>query len=166
MVKSKDGLIIRPMQESDNNTIAQLIRQVLSEHHANKPGTAFFDKNLDQLYQTFMIPGSAYFVAERDHTIVGGGGIYPTPGLPEGYCELVKVYLHKDARGSGWGTRLIAACFSAAKKIGYTHMYLETMPELSKAVQVYERLGFKHLTRAMGRSGHFSCNIWMVCEII
>ena len=161
-----DGLIIRPIQESDNIATATLIRDVLSEHQANKPGTAFFDENLDQLHRTFIRPGSIYFVAEQNNTIIGSGGIYPTDGLPAGHCELVKLYLDKSTRGAGIGSKLIAACFAAAKQTGYTHMYLETMPELNKAIQLYERLGFKYLSKALGQSGHFSCNIWMLCDII
>jgi len=159
-------LTIRPIQQSDNQIIASLIRSVLSEHHANKPGTAFFDKSLDCLYETFKELGSAcYFIAEKNKTVIGGGGVYPTPGLPEGYCELVKLYLHQESRGQGAGGKLITACFAAAKKAGYTHVYLETMPELNKAVLLYERIGFQHLSSPLGRSGHFNCNIWMSCAI-
>lgn len=146
--------------------MAALIRHVLSEHQANKSGTAFFDTSLDQLHQTFNHLGSAYFVAEHNNTIIGGGGIYPTCGLPAGHCELVKLYLDKIARGAGIGSQLIAVCFAAARQAGYTHMYLETLPELNKAVQLYERLGFKYLPKALGQSGHFNCNIWMLCDII
>ena len=145
--------------------MADLIREVLIEHQANKPGTAFADNNLNQLFETFQQAGSAYFVAEDGFGIIGGGGIYPTPGLPAGYCELVKLYLHRKSRGRGTGIKLISACFSAARETGYTHLYLETMPELDKAISFYERLGFRHLTHSLGQSGHFNCNIWMLCEL-
>ncbi|NIM35515.1 MAG: GNAT family N-acetyltransferase, partial [Hydrotalea flava] len=72
-------------------------------------------------------------------------GIYPTNGLPEGVCELVKMYLHKNARGKGTGRFLIGTCLQKAKEMGYHQVYLETMPELSKAVSVYEKFGFKYL---------------------
>jgi putative acetyltransferase len=157
-------MTIRPICEKDNKLLAALIREVLIEHRADKPGTAFFDDNLDQLNQTFNRPGSAYFVAERNNNIIGGSGIYPTSGLPEGYCELVKLYIDKSVRNTGLGSKLFDACFSAAKKAGYTHIYLETMPELASAVQFYERLGFKYLNNALGNSGHFNCTIRMLCD--
>lgn len=165
MINHANDLIIRPILESDNNAVADLIREVLREHRADKPGTAFADSNLNRLFQTFRQPGAAYFVAEDSTGIVGGGGIYPTPDLPAGYCELVKLYLHRSARGRGTGFKLISTCFTVARDAGYSHMYLETMPELSNAIAFYENLGFKQLTHALGQSGHFNCNIWMLCEI-
>jgi putative acetyltransferase len=158
-------IVIRPICESDNEILAALIREVLIEHGADKPGTAFSDKNLDQLNQTFSYPGSAYFVAEQNDTIIGSGGIYPSPGLPKGYCELVKLYVARSARNTGVGSKLIAACFSAAKANGYTHLYLETMPELGKAIKLYERIGFRYLKHALGNSEHFNCTIWMLSVI-
>jgi putative acetyltransferase len=41
-------------------------------------------------------------------------------------------------------------------------VYLETMPELSNAVSMYEKLGYNRLTKSMGNSGHCGCNIWML----
>ena len=49
-----------------------------------------------------------------------------------------------------------------AKELGYRKMYLESMPELNQAVILYEKLGFEHQCNALGNSGHFGCNIWMV----
>jgi putative acetyltransferase len=52
-----------------------------------------------------------------------------------------------------------------AKSVGYTHAYLETMPELKKAVAVYEALGYKYLNGPLGDSGHHGCDIWMLKEL-
>jgi len=165
MIESAENFIIRPILESDNNAVAGLIREVLREHRADKPGTAFADSNLNRLFQTFREPRAVYFVAEDSTGVIGCCGIYPTSGLPADYCELVKLYLHRSARGHGTGLKLINACFAAAAGAGYSHIYLETMPELSNAVAIYEKFGFKHLTHPLGQSGHFNCNIWMLCEI-
>jgi putative acetyltransferase len=48
-----------------------------------------------------------------------------------------------------------------AKENGYQTVYLETMPELSKAVKVYEHFGFQYLDAPMGNSGHCGCDLWM-----
>jgi putative acetyltransferase len=88
--------------------------------------------------------------------------VYPTPGLPDGCCELVKLYLLPAARGLGLGKALIENCFRLAKEMGYTQVYLETMPELSMAVSLYERCDFQYLQAPLGNSGHFGCDIWMV----
>jgi len=156
---------IRSIQPSDNTAIAVIIRNSLSEFGANKPGTVFFDPTTDALYDLFQLPGSFYLVAEENSGLLGGAGIFPSAGLPEGVCELVKMYLHKAARGKGLGRLLINQCLEKAKDLGYKKVYLETMPELGKAVSIYEKFGFTYLTGPMGNTGHFGCDVWMIKEL-
>jgi putative acetyltransferase len=104
-------------------------------------------------------------VAEEDGEILGGCGIYPTVGLPQHYAELVKFYLLPTSRGKGIGRALMEKCFISAIALGYEHLYLESFPELDAAIGMYEKAGFKHLSRPLGNSGHFACNIWMVKSI-
>ena len=158
-------LTIRPIEASDNLILAGIIRSSLTEFGANKPGTVYFDPTTDHLYELFQTPGSIYFVAIENGRILGGGGIFPTPGLPEKCCELVKMYLDKSARGIGLGRRLIAICLERAKEMGYNQVYLETMPELRKAVSVYEKFEFRYLDGPIGNSGHFGCDVWMLKDI-
>jgi putative acetyltransferase len=160
-----DSINIRIIEPSDNKAIAGIIRTVLAEHKADKPGTVYFDPTTDDLFSLFHQPGSAYFVVELNGEIVGGSGIFPTENLPEGCCELVKLYLLNKLRGKGLGRRLIEHCIAEAKKLGYSSMYLETMPELSNAVSLYEKLGFKYLQQPLGNSGHFGCDIWMMLAL-
>ena len=101
-------------------------------------------------------------VVEMDGKVHGCGGIYPTQGLPQGYCELVKLYFDERIRGKGIGKKLINLCMETASKMGYHYMYLETMPELTIAVPLYEKLGFGYKDAALGNSGHCGCNMWMV----
>lgn len=158
-------LTIRPIQERDNPELGKLIKSVLTEFKANKPGTAYFDESTDHLSTIFENPKAAYWVIEEDGKIIGGGGIYPTVGLPHDTCELVKLYLYPSARGRGLGKAVMQQCFKQAKTLGYKNIYLESMPELNQAVSLYERLGFKKLCNSMGDSGHFGCDIWMVKEL-
>ncbi len=161
-----EGILIRPIQPTDNTGLAAIIRGSLEEFGANKPGTVYFDESTDHLFELFQQePGSAYFVAEKDSLLLGGAGYFPTEGLPEGTCELVKMYLDPGARGMGLGRQLIHYCMAEAKKTGYDTIYLETMPELKKAVRVYEKFGFSYLDGPMGNSGHNGCDIWMKKEL-
>ncbi len=158
----KDEIVIRTIIASDDYAIAKIIRTSLEEFKANKPGTVYFDETTDRLTESFLINRSAYFVALISNEIVGGGGIYPTKGLPEDTCELVKLYLSPAARGKGIGKLLIENCIKAAIKNNYKKMYLETMPELTTALPLYEKLGFTYLDRSMGNSGHNGCSLWMI----
>lgn len=156
---------LRPIQQGDNTELGQLIKNVLLEYKANKPGTAYFDESTDHLSIVFGNEKSAYWVLEEAGKIIGGAGVFPTAGLPDKTCELVKLYLYPEARGRGLGKMLINQCFESARQLGYEKMYLETMPELNQAVNMYQSLGFENLCAALGNSGHFGCDIWMLKQL-
>lgn len=156
------NLTIREITKSDNQVISTIIKSTLVEFNANKPGTVYFDQTTDDLFSLFSTKDSCYYIAELNSKIVGGCGIYPTQNLPEGCSELVKFYLTTSARGKGIGKALMLKCFEKATVLGYTQLYLESMPELAVAVGMYQKLGFEFITKPLGNSGHFGCDIWMV----
>lgn len=156
---------IRPIEPNDNAAIAKLIRDTLAEFGANHPGTVYFDPTTDHLSDVFNVPRAMYNVALLDHRIVGGGGIFPSDGLPVDTCELVKMYLLPEVRGIGLGKQLISRCLRSAKEMGFKSVYLESMPELEKALKVYETFGFEYLDGPMGNTGHYGCERWMIKSI-
>jgi putative acetyltransferase len=160
-------MVIRNIKEEDDEALASIIRRTLEEFGANHPGTVYFDEAINHLSNMFQTEKSTYFVVsdEENNKILGGGGIYPTEGLPADTAELVKLYLLPETRGKGIGKLLINKCLSFAKQIGYSKVYLESMDELSGAVGLYERLGFSYLGAPLGNSGHCYCGIWMMKEI-
>jgi len=160
-----NAITIRPLRPTDNAGLARVVRETLAEFGANHPGTVYYDPTTDHLFELFQVPGAMYQVAEADGVILGGGGIFPSDGLPADTCELVKMYLVPEARNIGLGKKLISDCLDAAKKLGYKRVYLETMPELTKALKVYETFGFTYLNGPMGNTGHFGCERWMIREL-
>ena len=159
------NIVIREIQKDDNANLAAIIRQVLEEFKANKPGTVYYDKTTDNLFQLFQKQGSIYFTAVLNDEIVGGCGIYPTENLPEGYCELVKLYLLPEARNYGIAKMLMEKCLDFTKSKGYKKVYLESMPELNKAVTLYKKFGFAHIENKLGDPAHYGCSILMVKEL-
>lgn len=157
-----NGFTIRPIEAKDNVEIARIIRATLEEFGANHPGTVYYDDTTDHLYELFQTPQSAYWIVEDEAGMVGGGGIFPTKGLPEGTCELVKLYLLPRARGKGMGKALLDTCHKKALALGFQKIYLETMPELTIAVPLYEKTGYQYLDGPLGESGHFGCAIQMM----
>ena len=165
MMKNDSIIRIRTIQPSDNPFLAEIIRSTLAEFGANHPGTVYFDKSTDSLYELFRKDRSAYFVAEFNGHIVGGGGVFPTEGLPADTCELVKMYLLPEVRGKGLGKSIIEQCLDRARLFGYRNIYLESMPELKLALKVYEKFGFEYLSSPLGKSGHFGCDLWMIKKL-
>lgn len=157
-----NNFTIRNIQPSDNPFLSKIVKDTLAEFGANHPNTVYYDPTTDILFEMFQKKGSVYFVAELNGEIVGGGGIYPTDGLPADTCELVKMYLLPHARGAGLGRTLIEKCLASAKEAGYKQVYLESMPELKQALKVYAKYGFEYLKGPMGNSGHTGCSLWMI----
>ena len=156
---------IRSIQPADNPFLSKITKSTLAEFGANKPGTVYYDETTDALFELFQKKKAAYFVAEINGEIVGGGGVYPTEGLAADTCELVKMYLISKARGTGLGRRLIEKNLAFAKDAGYRKVYLETMPELKQALNIYAKFGFEYLKGPMGNSGHTGCSLWMLKKL-
>lgn len=157
--------IFRKIEKKDNREIAELIRSVFREFGIARPGTVYFDPTTDDLYSLFQKPRSIYWIAEDDGKIIGGCGIYPTENLPEGCGELVKFYLDTAYRNKGIGRQLMEKSMESARQLGFKQLYLESLPELGRAISLYERAGFRFIDHKMGDSGHFGCDIWMMKDL-
>jgi putative acetyltransferase len=153
---------IRLIAPADDPVVAHIVRSVLTEFGANKQGTAFADATTDHLSALFNKERAIYFVALIDNQIVGGAGIHPLDGGTPEVCELQKMYLLPECRGKGIARTLIEKCLDFARANGYTHCYLETLPELKQALRLYEYFGFQYLDGPMGATGHFGCDTWML----
>jgi putative acetyltransferase len=158
-------MIIRKIQSSDNRILAEIIRAVFIEHDAPQQGTVYSDPTTDDLFQYFQTKKATLFVAELNDKIVGCCGIYPTEGLATSCTELVKFYIQHSARGKGVGKALMEHSVSEALNLGYTEMYIESLPDFTKAVRIYEKQGFQRLKQPLGNSGHTTCNIWMLKQL-
>lgn len=156
---------IRPIQESDNPELSKIIKAVFEEFDAPKEGTVYVDPTTDDLFSLFKEKRSACFVGEIDGQVMGACGIFPTSGLDKDYCELVKFYLRKEARGLGLGKQLMEQCEIAAIELKYQKIYLESFPEFGKAVGMYQKAGYKSIDHALGNTGHFGCSIFMIKSI-
>jgi len=123
------------------------------------------DPTTDNLYQLFRAEKSVLRVALADGKPAGCCGIYPTKGLPDNCAELVKFYLSAEYRKKGIGKELLAKSIESARLFGYTKLCLESLPQFSEAVKLYEKQGFLKLNEPLGESGHTSCNIWMIKDL-
>ena len=128
-------------------------------------GTAYADRELDNMYKAYSIPRSRYFVVEFNGQILGGAGIMPLNKGAKNICELQKMYLDPKARGKGVGTHLLDLCLSFARENNFSLCYLETMPYMLDAQELYRKNGFIYINNPMGDTGHYSCPVWMTKEL-
>lgn len=115
--------------------------------------------------ENFKVQNAAYFVLEENGNLAGGCGFYPTEGLPPETCELVKMYLSAKFRKKGYGQLLLSKSIEEARRAGYSRMYIETLPELINAIELYKKNGFHFIEKPLGNSGHSGCDVWMLKDI-
>ena len=161
----KDTIVIREIEHKDNPKIAKAIRSVLIEMGVPKVGTAYEDVALDIMTETYDEPRKVYFVVEKGNTIIGGAGISPLDNYEGNVCELQKMYFMPEARGKGFGSKMISKCLDFAKEAGFDQCYLETMPYMDDARKLYKKVGFEFIDEPMGDTGHYSCSVWMLKDL-
>lgn len=149
---------IREIQPTDNQPIAAIIRQVLTEYGANRPGFAWADPELDTLYEAYRATGSAYYVVTFEDIVIGGAGLAPFPCEYPQLCEIQKMYLLPAFRGQGLGQALMQKLITTAQTASYRGCYIETFGAMKAAQTLYEKVGFQQLSQPLGNSGHTSCD--------
>lgn len=162
---TKNSIVIREINPSDDAKIEIAIRSVLIELGVPKVGTAYEDVSLDCMYKTYNNPKSKYFVVAQGDKILGGAGISPLDNYKGKVCELQKMYYTDSARGKGLGKIMIEKCLNFAKLAGFHQCYLETMPYMEAARRLYIKVGFKPINAPMGNTGHYSCSVWMLKDL-
>lgn len=93
-------------------------------------------------------PGGVYLVGYRDGVPVCGGGL---KRLPDGTCEIKRMYVVPAARRGGVAKTLLAALEDAARGLGYRIARLDTGARQPHAVAFYEAAGYR-------RVGNFNNN--------
>jgi putative acetyltransferase len=156
---------IRTIEKGDNEYVARVIHDVMTEFELDRPGTSLGDEEVKAMYEAYSNDRARYFVVLDGDRIVGGAGIGPLEGGEGDTCELKKMYLLPEVRGAGLGERLLELCLDAAREAGYQKCYLETIRQMTAARALYEKHGFKELCAPMGRTGHFGCDSWFALDL-
>jgi len=84
-------------------------------------------------------PGGTFLVGYRDDQPICCGGV---KRLPDGTCEIKKMYVVPAARGQGVARELLFALEDAARTLGYTVARLDTGPRQPRARHLYESEGY------------------------
>ena len=153
------------VEEKYNKEIEDLIRYCLIEYGGNHEGTAWADPYLGRFSEVYCGKEDAqYWVAVDDNgKVVGGVGIGPLEGV-EGVCELQKMYTYPEVRGSGIAQELLNLAIEFAEK-QYDYCYLETFDNMIPAQKFYAKNGFERTEKALGDTGHFSCEVKMIKKL-
>jgi putative acetyltransferase len=162
---SKDTIVIREIEPQDNAQLEQVIRACFHEFKIPLKGTAYADAETPRMFESYQNDNDVYYVIACKDEVFGGGGVKPLKDFEDDVCEIQKMYFSPKVRGKGYGKALFEKCMAAAKLLGYKTCYLESAPQLKAAIHIYESYGFKHLEKALGNTGHYSCGVWMIKDL-
>ncbi len=134
-----EDVVFRDARDEDAQGLISLIGGVFAEY----PGCVLdVDGELPELRVIathFRSKGGRFWVAQRRGEVIGCIGLSPRPNRG---IELHKLYVRKDVRRQGIGTRLCEFVESSAKERGASHLELWTDTRFETAHQVYEKRGY------------------------
>jgi ribosomal protein S18 acetylase RimI-like enzyme len=102
-----------------------------------------FSEEMASMPGKYSIPKGELLLAKTSAgTPVGCVALRPLPAHGEHVCEMKRLYVTPEGRGTGAGKALALAVIEAAEARGYKEMRLDTLPRMTAALALYERLGF------------------------
>lgn len=103
-----------------------------------------YDAELEHLEMKYGNPYGRLYLAYCDGQAAGCIGLRK---IDEQSCEMKRLYVRPKFRGQKIGELLIQKIIVDAKEIGYSYMLLDTLPFLSSAIFIYQKLGFYVIDR-------------------
>lgn len=102
-----------------------------------------FAEELGQLASMYAPPSGCLLLARSAAGTIGCGAVRR---FSADACEMKRLYLRPQARGTGLGRMLAEHLVSRAKALGYARMYLDTLFDMRPARELYSSLGFRRTT--------------------
>lgn len=101
-----------------------------------------FEAELADLPRQYGPPEGRLLVAECDGAAAGCVGVRR---FSDDICEMKRLYVRPESRGSGVGRMLAEASVAQARQLGYARMRLDTLPSMTAANSLYRSLGFREI---------------------
>ena len=133
---------VRIREAASENDLGEIKRLFLAYSESLGISLCFqnFDQELAGLPGAYAPPAGCLLLAEFDGTAGGCVAIRPLEGQT---CEMKRLFVAPEFRGTGAGRDLALAAMDTARSLGYTAIRLDTLPSMSKAIELYRSFGFQ-----------------------
>ncbi len=101
-----------------------------------------FEQEVESLPGVYAAPEGALLLAEDAGRAIGCAALRP---IGDRVCELKRLYVKPEARGSGAGRQLTLAAVHMARAKRYRALRLDTLPSMESAIALYRSMGFKKI---------------------
>jgi GNAT superfamily N-acetyltransferase len=127
-------------------SIGRMVELHADYYHLNWGFGLFFEarvaKEMSEFLSRFDGTRDGFWTICLNHQVEGGIAIDGIKATAEG-AHLRWFILSQEARGRGFGNRLMEEAISFCKKRGYRKIHLSTFEGLHAARHLYEKFGFK-----------------------
>ena len=98
-----------------------------------------YEEEINHLEKKYGMPFGRLYLAYCNGEAAGCLGL---KNIDKKNCEMKRLYVKPQFRGKNIGKLLVQKIITEAKEIGYSHMLLDTLPFLEKAIYLYKQFGF------------------------
>ena len=129
-------MIIQRYEDSRKEEVCDVVLDILLEHGFEYD--RFEDADLEDINNYYFTSGGTFFIGVVEGKVVGTAGVRKCKG---NLCEIRRIYLKKDFRGTGNGKKLFLTALHFAKE-NFSSVMLKTDPTLKNAIDLYLKNGF------------------------
>lgn len=138
---AQEMMTIRSYEPADSEAVWELHNVALQATGAHLGNGAWDDdlKNIPQLYQQNQ---GCFLVGVLDGRIIAMGAV---KRADVNRAEIKRMRVHPDFQRRGFGTELIKALETEARRLGYEVLHLDTTTLQTAAQKLYEKHGYRQV---------------------